>query len=709
MQRSRMHPLDYGLYSEVIVKRFFFTLALLITFFSAGIFADALKPMKSMRLLMDSQPVELETPILKSGATYLVPLQDLLKPLKADLRYNRKEDYYEFSSDTYRFSVTIIPFTKEIWIQDTQSFLSTPSVSYENRLYIPVIEFFAKLGLPVLEDGSHLRIQTVSLDTAPKVNRDTGSESLGVLPGKPLTMDPDMLFSAYPPGFPLLLTMGDQSIDIASAIVFVDKRLYVAASALDTLQIKTQLTDSSVEIQYQKERLALTLNEKSGTKWINSQKQAVSLVHPPLMQNGALYLPLESLLFALDLAPKWIPQDRTIAILAPITGIEFKKLNGLFQLVINASYPMATSIPQFVDWPKRIYLDIPNAELLLEKQEAALDHSVFKKISAGMNTNKSARVVLEVTEDLYGVASPSPSGSILRLYPLITNVLETEKEGAVHVAIKGTLPLYPYTYVQNNQVFIQIDNSITKLPEVTPGQSEIISKIRSSQVQLDPPRSLITIDLKSPRPFSSVSNPDSMVELSFPLPRLSAAERRFSRGLKRKLVVIDPGHGGNDPGAIAITGVYEKEFTLDVSQRLEKLLKSNGIKVLMARTGDENPSLQDRTNLANENHADLLVSVHFNSFKPHATGTETYYYKFQDKILAGYIHEEMTKALKIKDNGIKLAKFYVLNHSNMPAVLLEPLYLTHANDIKLLDGDTYRQAIAEAAYKGILTYFKNAP
>ncbi|MBT5855970.1 AMIN domain-containing protein [bacterium] len=184
--------------------------------------------------------------------------------------------------------------------------------------------------------------------------------------------------------------------------------------------------------------------------------------------------------------------------------------------------------------------------------------------------------------------------------------------------------------------------------------------------------------------------------------------KRANKALKNKVIAIDPGHGGRDPGALGRRMEREKAYTLDISIRLEKLLKNHGAKVLMARRNDSNPSLAARTQLANRNKADILISVHVNSFiKSYARGTETYYYKKSDKPLATAIQKEMVKNLRLKNNGVKRSMMYVLNHSTMPGALVEPCFITNPNEYKLIKTAAFRQKIALSIFNGIVSYFQS--
>ena len=194
-----------------------------------------------------------------------------------------------------------------------------------------------------------------------------------------------------------------------------------------------------------------------------------------------------------------------------------------------------------------------------------------------------------------------------------------------------------------------------------------------------------------------------------PKPKTPAIKTSVAKSsLRGKIIAIDPGHGGIDPGAVTKSGDLEKHYTIDISKRLQNLLESQGAKVIMARTNDKNPSLYQRTLSANRNRADILISIHINSFiKSYANGTETYYYKRQDKSLARHIHTKMVAKLGLRDAGLKQSQMYILNHSKMPGALIEPCFITNPKEYKLLKQPQFRQKIAQATYEGIIAYFQS--
>jgi N-acetylmuramoyl-L-alanine amidase len=218
--------------------------------------------------------------------------------------------------------------------------------------------------------------------------------------------------------------------------------------------------------------------------------------------------------------------------------------------------------------------------------------------------------------------------------------------------------------------------------------------------------------------------------------------------LEVRKIVLDPGHGGTDPGAPTSVGLGEKDITLDVARRLKALLAQSGFEVLMTREKDETVSLRERGQFANYQKGDLFVSIHFNSLRTRSyRGLETYYlgatndphverlvgaenrgsgYSLADfrRLLEGvYVHVRQTESRQlaetvhrglaaflvkgnpaIKDSGVKPAPFLVLVATEMPGILAEVSYLSNEEDARLLAEPAYRAEIARALFQGIRGY-----
>lgn len=171
----------------------------------------------------------------------------------------------------------------------------------------------------------------------------------------------------------------------------------------------------------------------------------------------------------------------------------------------------------------------------------------------------------------------------------------------------------------------------------------------------------------------------------------------------RSTVIIDAGHGGHDRGGVPGDRYAEKIFTLDVSRRLEALLRSAGYRTVMTRRGDYFVGLGGRCAIANSYRDAIFVSVHFNSApREGANGIETYYYSRRSARLAGAIHARVVRATGTEDRRVRTRGFYVLRHTRIPAVLAECGFLTNRSEGGRIAGSgSYRQRLAEAISAGI--------
>jgi N-acetylmuramoyl-L-alanine amidase len=180
-----------------------------------------------------------------------------------------------------------------------------------------------------------------------------------------------------------------------------------------------------------------------------------------------------------------------------------------------------------------------------------------------------------------------------------------------------------------------------------------------------------------------------------------------------RLIVIDPGHGGSDTGAMH-NGLVEKDLTLDISKRLRAILIARGWQVKMTRDTDVDvlapndsarDELQARDDVANHAGARLFVSVHINSFTSgDLNGTTTYYYKADSYALAQAVHARLSGTLPTSDDGIRKDNFYVIHHASMPAILVETAFLSNSGDAELLRSSAFLQKVAGGIADGIGDY-----
>lgn len=172
-------------------------------------------------------------------------------------------------------------------------------------------------------------------------------------------------------------------------------------------------------------------------------------------------------------------------------------------------------------------------------------------------------------------------------------------------------------------------------------------------------------------------------------------------------VVLDAGHGGSDYGAIR-EGINEKDITLDITQRVASILKSKGYKVALTRANDTYVSLQDRVEFSENETPEIFVSIHVNSaVAVEPKGIETHYYHDYSKELARVVQNHLIKDIDTKDRGLLKSKFYVINHTTVPAILIETGFISNEEERNELVTDSRKQKTAKAIAEGIIEYIKS--
>ncbi|GLC87860.1 N-acetylmuramoyl-L-alanine amidase [Lysinibacillus piscis] len=181
--------------------------------------------------------------------------------------------------------------------------------------------------------------------------------------------------------------------------------------------------------------------------------------------------------------------------------------------------------------------------------------------------------------------------------------------------------------------------------------------------------------------------------------------------LKDRVIIIDPGHGGKDHGTVTGSN-SEKTITLKVSTIVKQKLEAAGAKVMMTRTGDTYPSLQDRVDFTDANYGEIFVSIHVNSAgNTSAQGTETYYAvttgdMYQEEIdLATFVNNQIVSNLKMKNRGVKEEQYYVIRNMVIPSILVELGFLSNESDRAKLTDNQYTELFADSIYKGIVQYY----
>ncbi len=315
-----------------------------------------------------------------------------------------------------------------------------------------------------------------------------------------------------------------------------------------------------------------------------------------------------------------------------------------------------------------------------------------------------------------------------------------------------------------DRIFIDIKNatySDTKQLEVITADLPVLDRIRVGQ--FDPETLRVVLDVKNFSAYRAISFEDPfriVVELfsngatKMPI-TVNKPETALEKGLNTeklpvKLVVIDMGHGGHDPGAIGYRGLKEKDVTLDIGLKLGEIIKNHfpQIEVVFTRTDDTYLKLEERTAIANEKKADLFISIHINASKnKEAYGIETYFLNFakeerakevvarenassiegvdevqeilkdlivsskynESSMLASLVQKNLVNRIKLEyddvlDLGVKQGPFYVLLGAAMPSVLVETAFISNPREATRLSYENYRRKIAEGLFEGVKEY-----
>lgn len=347
-----------------------------------------------------------------------------------------------------------------------------------------------------------------------------------------------------------------------------------------------------------------------------------------------------------------------------------------------------------------------------------------------------------ITKTVY-LTSPTPETTA----PVTTNPINSDhpenseisivnninfEDNRLIIAITGESKPTIFTMTEKDRIVVDLPNSefssefihFSTSDTTQSGQFSVngypgISSIRYSMFSNSPPTIRVVLDLEYPHTFSLIDDRDGLIvvdlnqsanlDLTFPpVPAIVPPAPQHGPSGKQ-IVVIDPGHGGKDPGAISLNNRYEKNFTLPVSLKIQSLLNDDpNIEVILTRDSDVYPSLQDRAELANRMNAALFVSIHANSIpkenKNNPSGSETYYTRESSLQFAQVIHKYLVPATTLPDRGIRKGNLYVTRETTMPAILLECGYLSNAKDEELIYTDDFQQRVAEAVVHGIKEY-----
>jgi N-acetylmuramoyl-L-alanine amidase len=421
-------------------------------------------------------------------------------------------------------------------------------------------------------------------------------------------------------------------------------------------------------------------------------------------------------------APARTPVPTATAPKALLTSIERTVLPEAVRITLSLDREVAYREERLAG-PDRVFFDLKDVQVTPELRDVVLRYNedAVRQIRIGRHPDSTVRVVLDL-EDV-------KTYSVFTLYNPFRVVVDCEPASVRPVTAAGFGEAGAASATSAAAV------SSPGAPLAVPGA---VSAPRAPVDTPDPTAAAVPAPVSTPPPAPPAA-PSSNTAGGFSL------SRQLGLGVSR--IVIDPGHGGHDPGAQG-KGLNEADLTLDVALRLEKLLQQDGLDVILTRRTNVYVPLEERTAIANREGADLFLSIHANaSRREAASGVETYFLSFasspeaeavaarensasaggmhnlpdiikaialnnkldESRDFAGMVQEALVSRLRrsnknVRNLGVKKAPFVVLIGATMPSVLAEISFLTNRQELQLLKTNAYKQRVAEALHAAVMRY-----
>lgn len=374
---------------------------------------------------------------------------------------------------------------------------------------------------------------------------------------------------------------------------------------------------------------------------------------------------------------------------------------------------------------QRVVFDIPNAVVASKLRNQTFHLSPTETVKIGQFEPTKVRVV---------VTSPNPEKYLticgndlqniviaredriggLKLFPntssLVSAGLAAKKENQKdvdNITLSFSDPIVYSIMRRKNSVDlilynVNVDNIPALEKKLRTGHIQNIDVTKAGAIGVK-----ITVPLKQKSVLSCLENLNATkLVFSIKSPQQVVAVTQTKNDFHGRVIVLDPGHGGYDPGATR-NNVLEKNMTISIAKLIERNLKAQGATVIMTRTDDKFVSLEDRVVISNNKKPDIFVSVHINSSEnANAHGIETHYYKDDSLELAKAIHQSMTTEIKETNRGILKSRFYVIRNTHQPSVLLELGFISNDDERNLLLLPEQQEKFAKAIADGINNYFE---
>lgn len=451
-------------------------------------------------------------------------------------------------------------------------------------------------------------------------------------------------------------------------------------------------------------------------KYADKQEQILPIT--PLRVGDRWFVPVQKIATSLGMGLRWDWKTRVLRVNPIIYDVHYQKSPDSEAIQIHSYVEMSPREVFALPNPPRLVLDIPNAVLDTKEKSLAVTGSNFINVRAGQLNEDTVRVVIDLKVERNYALALSDDGTTAYILGAgkIKQILFSEEKGQAKLLI-DTAALSSFNVTQQGQeLHIDFQNVQYEAKPAYFFTGPYLTKVFGVQQSWSPLQSRMTIMLQKGVQAQVQRTGDDVVvilrkALGVVAPKTMDKSQYstvpYKKGpLSGKKIVVEAGHGGIDVGSIGFGGLYEKVYNLDISKRVQTKLIAQGATVIMPLQSDQYMSLSERTMFANRNKADFYLSCHLNSLEQQSmNGVESYFFKPEDLAPAKAIQQALLKKLGRPDRGVRKARFFVLFHTDMPAVLIEPAYFSNQEEYNLLLTEPFREKIAEGVVEGILNYY----
>jgi len=633
------------MYKKIFIATFLFLLMLSVPICSMA----APKPIE---IYINGQKVESDVaPIIVNDRT-LAPVRVISENLGAEVYWDNDNRQVQIITPSKTIILKIDD--KRALVDGREVILDVPAKIVNDRTMVPLRFLGETLGAEVSWDNELRRVI---------INR-TGAKIV------------DLAYEQVD-GKPTVIIKGDSPLEYTVVATEGDRLVIDVVSHLDTLKNALYIYDSFLN----KAVAGEIFTDPPTTRIVLELEDNVSYRTYSSADKKNIYISFENVLEELTF------ESQRDTFLAKI----------LTTNATNANY-------FFLSNPDRLVLDISDTALPEIDVPEVPKNDFVKTVRLGQFTEDTVRIVFDLKSDVnYQVFQDGNAFSVIfSQVRTVEDINITSLDDKTMVEIMADDDIGYEVKADRNKRQIKvvmpavaigknlIDRDVIKVSDGIVDNIELVKVKGDKNYNLE-----IIINLYSFNSYDVLSSP----------PSSNIALTLYKSSLINKLVVIDPGHGGTDPGAV-VGNVKEKDLNLDLALRLRDLLEANGVKVIMTREDDTFVNLYARAGIANEVNADLFVSIHHNSATSTATGTETLYYPDPEKqLFAQALQNAVVRHTGFVNRGIvERPGIVVTRETKMPSALVEVGFLTNPNELATMLTDEFKQKFAEGLLQGIMDY-----